>query len=534
MPSHPNRLQRVPGPPRGDHPKSLYSKQTSQRHPVKLAPDAVMDVTELERELLARSFRDFIPRAFPYIEPAERYVHGWHVDATAEHMQACVEGQIDRLVINIPPGHMKSIIASVAFPAWVWARQAAPYLTNDLNGQHTRFLYTSYSDDFVARDSAKTTNLINSEWYQERWPCNLTKANTTELHNDKGGFRLGAGVMGGVTGKHVHYALADDPIKAQEAHSKAAREQAIRFWQETLTTRMLPGGVRIIVMQRLHQKDLTGFVLEESGYVHLMLPEAYEPKRSCVTVLGKVDKREEEGELLWPERFPSKEHKRRAKELGPFGFAGQLQQRPAPAEGGILKRAWWKRYAKNERFADGFVIDSWDMTFDDESDGGKHDFVVGTKFVCRGSQMQAIRQYRQKAAFDEVLPHVESMAKDAQYPANVVLVEKAANGPAIVRMLRKKVQALTLVSSSRSKIERAHAAAPRIHSGDVMLPEGEDWVDNPTDGLIVEAGDFPNADHDDQVDSVTQAVLWHTEEGMADSGEMDLSGGERESPSRVY
>jgi len=529
MPNHPNRLQRVPHAPRGDAPRSFYAKQSAARHPVKMPSAYVADVAELERELLPRSFRDFVPRAFPYIEKSEQYVHGTHVDVVCEHLQACADGQIPRLIINIPPGHMKSILASVAFPAWVWSRQQARYREAcNLSGPHARFIFTSYSDDFVKRDSLKTQALIESPWYQERWPLGLELANTTEFVNEKGGWRLGVGTGGGVTGKHTHWAIADDPLKAQEAHSKAAREAAVRFWQETMTTRMLPGACRIVVMQRLHQDDLTGFLVKEGGYELLMLPEAFEKKRACVTVLGLADKREKEGDLLWKERFPESAHKVRAKELGSFGNAGQLQQRPAPEEGGIVKRAVLKRWnaASLPPMFD-LIWQSWDLTLKNTND-----YVAGGLFGSSGPNVYLLKVTHALLSFTQMIESINLMREaSAGKPPYIIIEDAAAGAPAEDTLRLDGVDGIILMRPEGSKVMRLHAIVPFLEAGNFYIPEAqsEDPAD-PINAYVDELTTFPNATHDDQVDMTTQAVLWWRKHRADSYTSMELPGGERESP----
>lgn len=522
---------RVPGPPTHTIAKALVNKQVKQVHAqanMALIDESIANLVSLEASLYRDDFAEFVRAAFHVVEPSERFVDGWHIDAVCEHLQACATGQIKRLVINIPPGYAKSTICSVMFPAWVWTRYAKSEEGKVTQGPSARLLFTSYSDSFAERDSRKTRNLLQSEWYQRRWPLGVIGDRSMEFENDKGGLRFASGISGGVTGKHFHYALTDDPLKAQDAHSRAERERVIRFWSETLSTRMFPGGVRIVVMQRLHQRDLTGYVLEEGGYEHVMLPERYEAKRATVTVLGKPDKRKLNDELLWPQRYGEEDNKLRARELGPFGAAGQLQQRPAPAEGGILQRAWWKRFAWADLPAEGFVVDVWDMTFDE---GETHDYVCGMKLLCVGPDMYVLKRMRGQWSFMDSQTHVKTLAHDQRWPADSVLVENKANGPAIVSSLRRVVQGLLLVEPRGSKIERAHASAPAIHAGNVWLPSNEDWVDNAKDGFIVECGDFPNAANDDQVDCITHAIMWWGDNYASQA--MDLDGGERENPATI-
>lgn len=275
--------------------------------------------------------------AWPILEPTNSFVDNWHIDAICEHLTACVSydggpPQLRKLVINIPPRCQKSLLVAVFFFGWVWTFWP-----------EARFLYSSYADSLSIRDNLKCRRLITSKWYRDRFgdAFNLSgdQNQKTRFENDRTGYRIATGVGGFATGEGGDFIVADDPHKVQEAESEAVREGVLEWWFETMSTRgnNPETAVRIIVMQRVHQNDLTGAVLaRELGYEHLMLPMRFEPDRRCVTSLGWQDPRTEEGELLWPARFPEEVVKEREEELGSHGVAGQFQQRPAPREGGIF------------------------------------------------------------------------------------------------------------------------------------------------------------------------------------------------------
>jgi hypothetical protein len=224
-----------------------------------------------EAEACQTSFRLFVEKAWLVIEPATRFVPGWHIEAICEHLEAATRGEIDRLVINVPPRHMKTITVSVMWPVWWWT--FAP---------HTRFLTASYGANLAERDAVRSRNLLRSPWYQERWPELELKSDvnrTNRYENTHTGYRLATSVGGEATGEGGDVIIIDDPHKLEEALSAAARARVLDWHDGALGFRFNDPktGVEVVVMQRLHERDLSGHLLDR-GYTHLCLPARYEPQ----------------------------------------------------------------------------------------------------------------------------------------------------------------------------------------------------------------------------------------------------------------
>jgi len=290
------------------------------------------DWVTIEREYCARSLANFVREAWHVLEPGQPYIHGWHVDAICEHLEAITDGDLTRLLINIPPGTMKSTLTSVFWPAWEWGPKGL---------SHMRMIGASHEQGLAVRDTRKMRNLITSEWFRERWPIALTSDQNqkTFYENDATGWRQACAVAS-MTGKRGDRVVWDDPHSVEAALSIAHRETALRVFQETLPTRLNnpDSSAIVIVMQRLHESDVSGFILEDDyGYDHLCLPMEFEPERRCTTSLGFTDPRTEDGELLFPERFSRTTVDRDKKIMGSMAVAGQFQQRPAPRGGGFFE-----------------------------------------------------------------------------------------------------------------------------------------------------------------------------------------------------
>jgi predicted phage terminase large subunit-like protein len=473
---------------------------------------------KLDRELATRSLGEFVRRAWHVIEPSTVFVPGFHIDAICEHLEAVTRGEIRNLLINVPPRHMKSLLVSVFWPAWEWTRWP-----------ERRWLFSSYGSNLSIRDSLKCRRLIESPWYQSLWGYvySLTGDQNakTRFDNNRSGYRLSTSVGGGVTGEGGDRIVCDDPHKVDEVISDAIRKAAIDWWDVAMSTRANDPktSAMVIVMQRCHQRDLSGHLLEKGNFEHLCLPAEYEgPGRS--TSIGFSDPRSELGELLWPDRFGPQEIADLKVSLGSYAAAGQLQQRPSPAGGGIFKRHWfryWQPRGANlppivVRLPDGSTrsivaeeaphrvddqLQSWDCSFKDLDTS---DFVVGQVWARVGARYILGDQVRARMDCPATVKAVRDLSAKWQ-GAVAKLIEDKANGSAVIQMLAQDLYGVIPVNPSGGKVARAQAIAPLIEAGNIFLPHPEyaPWVND----FIEECIQFPNGAHDDQVDAMTQAIL---------------------------
>jgi predicted phage terminase large subunit-like protein len=471
---------------------------------------------EKETRLLEEDLYSFFEDGWKVLNPNREVKLGWHVEAVCDHLQAVSEGQIRNLVINIPPRHLKSSITSVYWPAWAWIKDP-----------QIRWLFLSYGKDLVLRDSQQTRQLMQSEWYQERWGDKFgftSDQNVKSFYlNDKGGGRLTASFEADPTGEGGDVIVVDDPLRIEDANNRGALDRVNAVWDGVLATRLNDPktGSRVIIMQRLHENDLTGHVLKEGGWTHLYLPAKYETKRKCVTFFPKDvdgegrptpeaqpffwDPRTHEGELLHPDRFGPKEIAGLEKK-GIQHFSSQQQQRPVPAGGSIFKEDWWQFYDKYPQDLD-FLNDScqsWDCSFKDTKDSS---YVVGTVWARSGANIYLIYRYRKRMTFPETLRAIQATAN--MFPwAGPKYIEDKANGTAVIQTLFDKIPGIIPVTPVGGKEARAHAVSYLIEAGNVFLPNpvSHPWV---TNEFIPEFTSFPRGDDDDQVDSATQALFHH-------------------------
>lgn len=454
------------------------------------------DLLAVERELCKRSLAHFARRAWHVLEPAAELKWGWALDAICLHLEKVTDGEITRLLMNVPPGSMKSLLTGVIWPAWEWGPRGMPEM---------RYVGTAHEETLAIRDNRKCRDLIKSEWYQKLWPLELSRDldGKREFGNVHKGTRQARAFtsMTGVRGDRV---ILDDPISADNANSEAKLEAAKIAFTETLPTRVNSDKSAIVViMQRLSEKDVSG-VIKEMGlpYVHLSIPMRFEAANRCTTPFW-TDPRTQDGELMFPERFGEAQVSELEKTLGSYGSAGQLQQRPAPRGGGIIKEAWFKYYTQLPKLE--FRTIHADTA---QKTGQENDYSV---FQCWGRSLVGdavlIDQIRGKWEAPELLVQARAfwhkhLNDIPGAPLRAMLIEDKVSGTGLIQTLRRERIPVTPIQRNKDKISRAHDAAPFIESGNVLLPIDAPWLSD----LLAEASSFPGGAHDDQLDPMFDAI----------------------------
>lgn len=444
----------------------------------------------IDKALAEKDLAFFIKSMWKYIDPS-RFIGGWHIQAICEHLEAVTRGEILRLIITMPPRHMKSIGVSVAWPAWSWIIR--PEL---------RFLFSSYAGNLSIRDSVKCRRLIESPKYQAWWNdrFRLTSDQNTKIRfdNDHQGYRISTSVGGSNTGEGGDIVVIDDPHNAVEVESEVQRQTCLDWWDGAMSTRLNDAqtGAYVLVCQRTHYKDLIGHALAQEQWVHLNLPAEYEPSIKCSTCIGWEDPRAEEGELLWPDKFRREDIETIKVKLGTYRAAAQLQQRPSPKGGGIVKIDWFRYLSEIPHQT--FKVQSWDTAF---KEGEDNDYCVCTTWIKTYEGYMITDIWREKVAFPD-LKRVAVSLYNREKP-DVVLIEDAASGQSLVQELQKTpIPILAVKIGDRDKIARVTAVSPTIEAGKVFLLEGAPWIAD----FLTECMQFPTGEHDDQIDSMSQAL----------------------------
>jgi len=461
----------------------------------------------------------FLRLAWARIEPGTPFLDNWHLEEVCNHLELVSEGVIKRLVINIPPGTGKSILTNVCWPAFTWINQPGK-----------KWIFASYAPDLSARDARRSRELIDSEWFQARWPTvKLRDRADTKYRTSANGWRFSTSVRGEVTGRHADIQVCDDPIKPILTQGKAAvTRNEIDFvntwWDSTMASRMAnpKTAARVIIMQRLHEDDLSGHALESGDYVHLRFPMRFEPDDACITPWGG-DPRTEDKALLHPDRFGETEAAMLEKDLGVYA-EGQLQQRPGKVGGQIFRGDWFKFWdhdtlAELGCRADGHGFDmllcSWDMTFKDTLGS---DYVCGQVWGRKAGQFFLLDRVYERLNFPNTLASFQAMCR--RWPRlGPKLVEDKANGPAVIATLDRKITGLIAREPLGSKITRANAVSYLHKAGNVFYPSPEiaPWVKatSTEGGHVANMLGFPLARHDDTVDAETQALAYFVENDNA-------------------
>ncbi len=523
-----------------------------------------LDATDCEDDLYT-----FLKAGWQHIDSVP-FTDGWPIQAVAEHLQAVADGDIKRLIINIPPRCSKSSLTSVAFPAWVWAQ---PWLT-PTSGPGVQFLHASYAQQLSLRDSVKCRRLIESPWYQARWGDRFKLTgdqNTkTRFDNDKNGSRLSTSVGSALTGEGGSIIVVDDPNAAQEAFSEATIMSTIEWWDSALSTRLNDPktGAFIVIQQRLSEQDLTGHILSKDigEWTHLCLPMRYEWQRHSYTQIGwhdprgltddgtplievtsdgermpispeaQVELEEREGALLWPERFGEPEVAILERQLGPWASAGQLQQRPEPKGGGIIKREWWQPWESNIYPNMELIVACLDTAYTTKTENDPSALTIwgvfsgdvvaqnvkalgGSERAFSESHPRVMLMYAWQGRYE--LHDLVSRVSDScrKFKVDTLLIENKAAGHSVAQEIRRlygfeRFGVHLFDPKGQDKVARLYSVQHLFAENMVFAPNKQ-WAEM----VISQVGQFPKGKHDDLVDTVSMAMRHLRDTGVLIRGE---------------
>ena len=510
----------------------------------------------------------FVRYYWRVLEPETPLVDGWPLWAMCEHLEAVTFGEITRLLINVPPGFMKSLLVDVFWPAWEWG---------PINRTHYRYVAFSYSASLTERDNDRFRSLITHRSYQELYGplktrvqhgeavnqvgVGLRNKTTLKVMNTHTGWKLASSVSGIGTGERGDRIIIDDPHNVKESESDTVREETVRWFRESISSRFndLETGALIIIMQRVHYDDVSGVILALGfDYCHLMIPWEYDSSRQFddagnvmrTKVVGWVDPRHDDddaeandGEPAWPERFSVNAMARTKAEVGPYAWAGQYQQSPTPRGGGIFERLWWQLYES----PDGkfplleYVIASLDGAFTEKEENDPCALTVWGIFKNEENQRRIIlvHAWRKHLKFSGERIAMQPRETAAAYrrrtmpkwglvewvndtcnrfKVDKLLIEAKASGISAAQELQNryglKTWAIRLCPVKGDKVARALAVQPTFSQLMVYAP-ARDWADMVIDEMEV----FPKGKYDDLTDSATQAMKYLRDVGLAQTDE---------------
>lgn len=453
--------------------------------------------------------KDFIKNAWNYIDGAV-FVDNWHIDAIAEHLEALFSRDIRKLLICIPPRMAKSQICSVCFPTWVWLKDPS-----------TQIYTASYSTELCIRDSWKSRLLINTPWYKNLsngiFKLSEDSNRKNRYDNDKNGYRLALSTNSSSTGHGYDLLIIDDPHKATDVHSRAKRESVLKWYSDAMSTRANnpDTAIQIVIGQRLHENDLIGFLQESGEWELLKLPMEYVPT-THITSIGWKDPRTIPGELLFPARYNKDAVERLKKDLRtPYNISAQLQQNPIPEEGLLIAEADFSYFDFRPRDIEKAVI-SWDTNLGKEiKDSLDYSYTCGVVILESNEKYYIDYVVRTQEDFHKQLQIVSNVIHKFKNIINVHLLENKSSSFALESMLKKAFPDIKFIlinpkEIGGDKISRLNLCLDLFKDKKIYIPSenyvtiNTNWVEDFKKELLR----FPYGANDDQVDALTQGLIW--------------------------
>ena len=454
--------------------------------------------------ILRRDFYCFVERSFAELNPGTEFAANWHIEVIADALERCRRGEIRRLIINLPPRSLKSHCASIAFPCWVLGHNPS-----------AQIICASYAQDLADKHAIDSRALMNSFFYREIFPTRLSseKRAVSDFLTNGRGCRKATSVGGVLTGRGADFIVIDDPLQPDKALSDTRRKTVNDWYDNTLCSRLnhkLTGCI-IVVMQRLHEDDLVGHLLQverrqridiEPKWHVIRLPaiaeedEAYTVERwfGCSTYRRKT------AEVLHPEREPLEILEQLRETQGEYNFAGQYQQNPAPMGGGLVKSEWFNTYTELERPKQfELIFQSWDG---EQSQGTER---LQRLYHLGHQGKETLPASCFSRAFGISRLETRSVRASGRLGAKNILIEDKASGTQLIQeLIYERVHGITKYQSKQEKIMRMRSVTSTMQSSLVYQPERAPWLAAYTHELVT----FPKAKHDDQADSTSQALDW--------------------------
>lgn len=500
--------------------------------------------TEMEAEWLRRDLRRFVRAAWPLVDP-NPFVKSWELDAICDHLAYVTIGEIRNLMINVRPRSTKSIVGSVLWEAWWWSSE--PW---------KQFLCFSYAHPLALRDAVKMRDLCRTEWYLDRYGSvfyvDPNRSQQQHFWNNKNGYRFSTSLTGKSTGYGGDVIVGDDPHLTTDAHSDTKRNRSLASWDNAMRSRLNnpKTGQKVIIGQRSHDMDLFGHILATEGdrWVHLMLPNEFDPQRRCITYSNPTgrkvteeereerkeptsnvvplfkDPRKKRGELVNPDRFGPEETDAEKSAMSEVDYEAQYNQDPEAGGGIILKRAYWRQWVFPEghpqagksmpmpQFTEIFSV--YDTAFKEEQ---QNDFTARTTWGVfehgepgqrRTQHLMLMERLNERMAFPDLRKEAERNFK--AWEQDAILIEDKASGQSLIQELELiGLPIWKIEAGTEDKVYKANMVAPVLKSG-VVWYVPRDWAYE----VIAQCAKFPNAQFDDLTDTVVMALAYLRRRGQ--------------------
>ena len=447
-------------------------------------------INEIEKEIYINSLNYFIERSFYIINQGQKFINNWHIGAISEALNEVYNGNIKRLLINMPPRYLKSICVSVAFPAWVLAKDPTK-----------RIIVASYSEKLAIKHSTDCRLILESSWYKRVFNNTIlsrTQNQKYKFSTTQNGYRFATSVGGTLTGEGGDILIIDDPHNPQNVLSEKQRDKVLKWYDNTFSSRLnnKKNGAIIVVMQRLHENDLSGHLLEKGGWIHLNLPAIFEEETTIN--IGNFTKIIKKGELLFEKREGKEEIERIRKDMGEYVFNCQYQQKPMTENSGIFSKKWLQYYNENINFENIY------LSFDTAIKAGmNNDPSVCTIWGKYKNNYYLIDLYREWLEYPDLKR--KSIQLINKWQPRAVLIEDKASGQSLIQDLKKELNYnIISIKVVKDKITRFASITPVFEANRIFIKDKSNWLFD----LEYELLTFPNSQHDDQVDSISQFLNW--------------------------
>ncbi len=456
--------------------------------------------------LAQTSMKFFLRRAFATLNPTKKLCWNWHLDYLCDVLEEVYKGRIKRLLINIPPRYLKSVICSVCFPAWVLGRDPSK-----------RIIVASYSKILATKHSTDTRQVVMANWYKKLFPKTIIANGMNEKNKfctTRNGFRFATSVNGTLTGEGGDILIVDDPHNPVNVFNKSNRKKTKNWFSGVFSSRLndKKTGAIIVVMQRLHTEDLSGYILQKDGEF-LLKHNKNEWFCVCLPAIAdgvnkyflyeKLYKIRKDGDVLFPEMEPKSVLDGLRRDLGEYNFEAQYQQNPVALDGNLIKKSWIKYFDLNDLNNLYKKQNVYYVSLDCASGiGTENDFTAISVFIVQDLKFYLCDLYRLKIAYPDLKNKVEDVLQ--KYQPIAVLIEDKSNGASLIQDLNTKYNNVIAIKPTKSKEFRVNSILTTLESGNLLIAKNQIWCNE----LEIELLSFPAGKHDDQVDSISQFINW--------------------------
>lgn len=455
----------------------------------------------LRDAILRQHLYFFIWKAFATLHPGQAFTAAWHIRAIAHALERVSDGTCQRLLITVPPRHLKSICTAVALPAWLLGRDPG-----------LKIMVASYGGELAAKHARDFRTLVTQDWYRALFPrMRLAVGGNREDEQitTSGGGRKAISLGGAATGFGADLIIVDDLMKAADAASPTERERVKTYYEQTLLSRLNDkvNGRIVAIQQRLHEDDLAGYLSLSGQFENLNLPALAVEEEQVAIGFGQTHLRRKD-DVLCPEREPREALERLRREMGSFAFSAQYQQDPTPPGGNRLRWSWFGTYdAPLPRHDYQYVVQSWDTALSAEPSS---DYSVGVTAGLIAGNWHILEVVRERLDFPDLKSRVR--AKAEAWNADLVLIERAGSGLPLLQQLRidelasggRRVRSYNAMTPRLDKRTRFEAQTAWLEAGGYLLPGQAPWLEAFRRELLA----FPAGRYDDQVDAFVQFVEW--------------------------